>query len=152
MLSVLNSLEDRLELIYGISTRDGMHTQAMKDEVLSTLWAMIGGNRGKLKNMDRQLNLLQQVGVYRKNAMAHVSAALLRLQAIGAGLEDLRERVGSPELLRDRVDIPLSVHIENINRGVERLEEGRKAARKVEDEQIRKTLERGQLDGSLIEG
>jgi hypothetical protein len=84
--------------------------------------------------------------------MAHVSGTILRLQAIAAGLEDLRERVGSPELLRDRVDIPLSVHIENIELGVERLEEGRKAARKVEDEQIRKTLERGQLEGSLIDG
>jgi hypothetical protein len=152
LLGVLNNLEDRLEVIHGISTRDGLHTQAMKDEVLGTLWAMVGGNRGKLKNMDRQINLLQAVGMYRKNAMAHVSGTILRLQAIAAGLEDLRERVGSPELLRDRVDIPLSVHIENIELGVERLEEGRKAARKVEDEQIRKTLERGQLEGSLIDG
>lgn len=151
LLSVLNNLEDRLEVIHGISTRDGIHTQAMKDEVLSSLWAMVGGNRYKLKNMDRQLNLLQQVGVYRKSAMAHVSGTILRLQAIGAGLEDLRERVGSPELLRDRADIPLSVHIENIERGVERLEQGRRAARKVEDEQIRKTLERGQLEGSLLD-
>jgi hypothetical protein len=152
LLSVLNNLEDRLDIINDISTRDGVHTQAMKDEVLSSLWAMVGGNRGKLKSMDRKLDLLQQVGIYRRNAMAHVSGTLLQLQAMSAGLEDLRERVGSPELLRDRVDIPLSVHIENIQRGVERLEEGRRATRKLEDEQIRKTLERGQLEGSLIDG
>jgi len=151
LLAVLNNLDDRLEVIHGISIRDGMHTAAMKEEVLSTLWAMLGGNRGKLKNMDRQLNLLQQVGIYRKNAMAHVSGTILKLQAIGANLEDLRERVGAPELLRDKASIPLSVHIENIQLGVERLEEGRSNSRKVEDEQVRKTLERGKLEGSLID-
>lgn len=151
LLSVLNNIDSRLEVIHGITIREGLHTTAMKEEVLSTLWAMLGGNRNKLKNMDRQLNLLQQVGIYRKNAVAHVSGTILKLQAIGANLEDLRERVGAPELLRDRMDIPLSVHIENIQRGVERLEEGRTNSRKMEDEQVRKTLERAKLEGSLID-
>jgi len=152
LLLVLNNLEDRLEVIHGIATRDDMHAKALKEEILSQLWTMVGGNRGKLNKMDRQLNLLRQVSVYRKNAYAHVSGTIIRLQAMGAGLEDLRERVGSPELLRDRIDIPLSVHIENIQKGVERLEEGRLNARKVEDEHIRRTLERGRLEGTMIDG
>lgn len=152
LLQVLTNLDDRLEIIHGISTRDGMHANAMREEVLGQLWSMVGGNRHKLKNMDRQLNLLGQVGIYRKNAMAHVSGTILKLQEIGAGLEDLRERVGAPELLRDRLDVPLSVHIENIRLGVERLEQGRLEARKVEDEHVRKTLQRGNSEGSLIDG
>lgn len=152
LLLVLNNLEDRLEVIHGIATREDMHAKALKEEILSELWTMVGGNRGKLNKMDRQLNLLQQVGVYRKNAYAHVSGTIIRLQAMGAGLEDLRERVGSPELLRDRIDIPLSVHLENIQKGVERLEEGRQNARKLEDEHIRRTLERGRLEGTMIDG
>lgn len=152
LLLVLNNLEDRLEVIHGVATREDMHAKALKEEILSELWTMVGGNRGKLNKMDRQLNLLQQVGIYRKTAYAHVSGTILRLQAMGAGLEDLRERVGSPELLRDRLDIPLSVHIENIQKGVERLEEGRQNARKLENEHIRQTLERGQLEGSMIDG
>lgn len=152
LLMVLNSLEDRLDVIHGVVTRDDQHTKAKKEEILSELWTMVGGNRGKLNKMDRQLNLLQQVGVYRKSAYAHVAGTILRLQAIGAGLEDLRERVASAELLRDRVDVPLSVHIENIQRGVDRLEEGRQNAKKAENEQIRKTLERGQMEGTLIDG
>jgi len=152
LLQILHNLDDRLDVIHGIATRDGMHTAALKEEVLSSLWAMVGGNRGKIKNMDRQLNLLQQVGIYRKNAMAHVSGTILKLQTIGAGLEDLRERVGAPELLRDTARIPLSVHIESIRLGVERLEEGRLNSRKAEDEGLRKTLERGKLEGSLIDG
>jgi hypothetical protein len=152
LLLVLNNLEDRLDVIHGIATREDMHAKALKEEILSELWTMVGGNRGKLNKMDRQLNLLQQVGIYRKNAYAHVSGTIIRLQAIGAGLEDLRERVGSPELLRDRIDIPLSVHLENIQKGVERLEEGRLNARKLEDEHIRRTLERGRLEGTMIDG
>ncbi|KUJ24178.1 uncharacterized protein LY89DRAFT_634105 [Mollisia scopiformis] len=152
LLMVLTNLEDRLDIIHGIATRDDMHTKAIKEEILAELWTMVGGNRGKLNKMDKQLNLLHQVGVYRKTAYAHVSGTIIRLQAMGAGLEDLRERVGSPELLRDRLDIPLSVHIENIQKGVERLEESRQNARKLEDAHIRQTLERGRLEGSMIDG
>jgi hypothetical protein len=151
LLMVLNNLEDRLDVIHGIVTRDGHQAKAQKDEILSELWTMVGGNRGKLSKANRQLNLLQQVGLYRKSAYGHVSGTILKLQAIGAGLEDLRERVGAPELLRDRVNIPLSVHIENIQRGVERLEEGRQNARKAESETIRQTLERSQREGTLID-
>lgn len=152
ILMVLTNLEDRLDVIHGIATRDDMHTKALKEEILAELWTMVGGNRGKLNKMDRKLNLLQQVGIYRKTAYAHVSGTIIRLQAMGSGLEDLRERVGSPELLRDRLDIPLSVHIENINKGVERLEESRLNARKSEDEHLRRTLERGRMEGAMIEG
>ncbi|KAK0117982.1 hypothetical protein ONS95_012293 [Cadophora gregata] len=152
ILMVLTNLEDRLDVIYGIATRDDMHTKALKEEILAELWTMVGGNRGKINKMDKKLNLLQQVAIYRKTAYAHVSGTIIRLQAMGAGLEDLRERVGSPELLRDRIDIPLSVHIENINKGVERLEESRLNARKLEDEHLRRTLERGRLEGTMIDG
>lgn len=150
LLMILNSLEDRLEVIHGIVTRDGHHAIAQREELLSELWTMVGGNRGKLSKTNRQLNLLRQVGIYRKTAYGHVSATILKLQQIGSGLEDLRERVGSPELLRDRIDIPLSVHIENIQRGVERLEEGRQSARKSENEHIAQTLERSRIEGTLI--
>jgi hypothetical protein len=150
LLMVLNSLEGRLEVIHGIVTRDGIHANAQREEILSELWTMVGGNKGKLTKMQRQLALLGQVGMYRKSAYGHVARTILKLQQIGAGLEDLRERVATPELLRDRVDIPLSVHIENIQRGVERLEEGRQNARKTENEHIAKTLEKSRVEGTLI--
>jgi hypothetical protein len=151
ILMVLNNLDDRLEVIHGIAMRDGMHAKALKEEILSELWTIVGGNRGKLNKMDRQLNLLENVGLYRKIAYAHVSGTILRLQAIGAGLEDLRERVGAPELMRDRARIPLSVHLENIHLGIERLESSRQNTRRLENEHIKQTLERGQMEGSMIE-
>lgn len=151
LLMVLDNLDNRLEVIYDISSRESGHAKAMKEEILSELWTMVGGNRGKINKMNRQMSLLTQVGIYRKIAFAHVSGTIIRLQGIGAGLEDLRERVGAPELLRDRSEIPLSAHIENIQRGVERLEEVRCNARKLENEQIKQTLERSHMEGALIE-
>lgn len=148
---ILNNLEDRLDVINGVATREDTRAQAEKEEILATLWAKLGGHKSKINKTDRQLMLLKQLGTYRKKAYAHVSGTVIRLQAMGAGLEDLRERVGSPELLRDVADVPLSVHIENIQRGVERLEEQRQNVRKLENENIRQTLERGQLDGTLID-
>jgi len=150
LLLVLQNLEDRLDVIHGIATRDNTHAQLSKDEILSQLWTQLGGNRSKLGKYDSQLRLLQHVGEYRRTAWAHVSGTILKLQAMGAELEELRERVGSAELLRDRAHVPLSVHIENIELGVERLEAGRNQAKRVENEYLRKTLDRGKEDEKLI--
>ncbi|MCJ1361801.1 hypothetical protein MMC16_000901 [Acarospora aff. strigata] len=144
LLQVLQNLEDRLDVIHGIATRDNTHAQTSKDEILTHLWTQLGGNRRKLGKYDSQLRLLDHVGEYRRSAWAHVSGTILKLQAMGAELEELRERVGSAELLRDtRADVPLAVHIENIELGVERLEAGREKARGVEKEYLRRTLDRG---------
>ena len=151
LLLVLQNLEDRLDVIHGIAVRDNLHIQGSKDEVLLQLWTMLGGNRNKLGKFDSQLKLLRQVNEYRQSAFAHVSGTILKLQAMGAELEELRERVGSAELLRDRAHIPLSVHIENIQLGVERLELGRRNAKKLEDEHLTRTLHRNPGDKKLIE-
>lgn len=152
LLQVLQNLEDRLDTIHSIALRDNIHAQGSKDEVLSQLWTLLGGNRGVLGKYNSQLKLLRQVGEYRKIAWAHVSGTILRLQAMGAELEELRERVGSAELLRDRTDIPLAVHIENIQLGVERLETGRAQAKQLENDHLRRVLDRPDTDMRLVEG
>lgn len=146
LLGVLGNLEDRLDVIHGISARDGMHALQTRDELLSELWTFVGGNRHKLSKTNRQLDLLRQVGRYRKSAWNHVSATIVKLQAIGSGLEDLRERVGSVENVAGQV--PLSVHIENVKRGVERLEEKRDEQKRVEGEVRGKVVDRD--DGSAV--
>ena len=143
LLLVLQNLEDRLDVIHGISIRDNKQAQYSKDEVLSQLWTMLGGNRSKLGKFDSELTLLQQVNTYRQNAFGYVAGTILKLQAMETELEGLRERVGSAELLRDKADIPLRVHIENIQLGVERLEIGRSNARRLENEYMTKRLDRG---------
>jgi hypothetical protein len=152
LLLVLQNLEDRLDVIHGIAVRDNLHAQGGRNEVLSQLWTTLGGNRSKLGKFNSQLRLLDQVNTYRQNAIAHVSGTLIRLQGMGAELEELRERVGGVELLGGRGSVPLSLHIENIELGVERLERGRKGAKELENEELRKTLDKGRGNDRMIEG
>ncbi|KAG8533829.1 uncharacterized protein KY384_001570 [Bacidia gigantensis] len=142
LLMLLQNLEDRLDVIHGIAIRDDLHAKASKDEVLSQLWTMLGGNRRKLGKFDSQLKLLDQVNTYRQNAIAHVSGTLVKLQGMGTELEELRERVGGVELLDGQGVVPLRMHIENIEMGVERLEKGRKSAKELENEELSESLGR----------
>ena len=152
LLRVLQNLEDRLDVIHGIAVRDDLHAQGNRAEVLSQLWTMLGGNRSKLGKFNSQLRLLSQVNAYRQSAIAHVSGTLVRLQGMGAELEELRERVGGVELLGGKGSVPLSLHIQNIEMGVERLERGRKGAKELENEELRKSLEKGKGAERMIEG
>lgn len=141
LLQVLTNLEDRLDVIHSIATREDIRAQTSRQEVLSELWTILGGNRNKVGKLDSQLNLLRQVNTYRQTAFAHVSGTMLKLQAMSAELEELRERVGGVELLGGKMGVPLGVHIENIEMGVERLEEGRARAKEVEGEAMRRAVE-----------
>lgn len=152
LLRVLQNLEDRLDVIHGIAVRDDLHAQSSRAEVLSQLWTTVGGNRSKLGKFNSQLRLLRQVNTYRQLAIAHVSGTMIKLQGMGAELEELRERVGGVELLGGSRGVPLSVHIENIELGVERLEQGRNRAKGVENEKLMKTLERGKGETKEIGG
>jgi regulator of replication initiation timing len=149
LLLVLQNLEDRLDVIHAVAMHDNIAAQAEKDEILSHLWTLLGGNRAKLGKFNNQLGLLRQVGQYRKVAWAHVSATILKLQAMGAELEELRSRVSSAEVLKGHREIPLAVHVENIRLGVERLEEGRDRARKLEQGHVRRVLD-GAQQGDLL--
>ncbi|KAL8828164.1 MAG: hypothetical protein Q9191_002752 [Dirinaria sp. TL-2023a] len=135
LLGTLTNLEDRLDVMHGIATRDDLRAQTSKQELLADLWTVLGGNRSKLGKFNAQIALLRQVNGYRRTAYAHVSGTMLKLQAMGAELEELRERVGGVELLGA---VPLAVHIENIELGVERLERGRGRARELEGETMRR--------------
>ena len=140
LLAILQNLDDRLDVIHGVVTRDGVNVKGNRDELFAQLWTRLGGNRGSVARLDDQLRLLREVAVYRKTAWAHVSATILKLQSIAAGLEDLRERVGLPEILGD--DVPLRQHIETIQLGVERLERQREESRRVETDAHRRILDR----------
>ena len=54
-------------------------------------------------------------------------------------MEDLRERVSAPDLVRDTV--PVEVHMANIREGMDRLKEKRIKAKKTEEMLTRRILE-----------
>lgn len=140
LLGVLRNLDDRLDVIHGVAVRDDLHAQNSKEEVMSHLWTMLGGNRKALGKLNSHIKLLNHVNGYRHAAIAHVAGTMLKLQGMGAELEELRERVGTVELVGEKRGVPLSVHIESIELGVERLEKRKIWARGVENEQMRKAL------------
>lgn len=127
---ILDNLDNRLDVIAGISTRDGIKLDSSKDELFAFLWTKLGGNRKDIKKLQSQIELLNNVSEYRRLAWGHVTATLLKLQEIQHSLEDLRERVALPDTIGTH-KVPLEVHIESINLGIERLEKQRDASRQV---------------------
>jgi len=140
-LANLNSLEEHLDTIHDMVTREDMATTAEKDDLLAELWTTLGGNRKEMRNFNDHLKLLKQVGTFRKKALIHVTAALETLRAMSDDMEDLRERVATPELVGP--SIPMEVHIESIQNGIERLQEGRDRAKRTEVDTVKQVLEIG---------
>ena len=131
---ILESLEGNLDVIQGIAGRDqdifiGAKQDA-KQDVLKALWTILGGNRKEMKRYEDNIQLLEQVKVSRQIALHHVSHTIVRLQEMQAEIEQLRETVATAET----IGVPLSVHIESVKLGVERLESGRSDARQRQDE------------------
>lgn len=140
VLAILMNLDERLDVIAHIATRDNVHVSANRDELLSQLWTKLGGNAATRKDYERQLTLLKQVTSYRKEAVMHVSATLLKAQEIAAGLENLEERVSAPMVLGYRDDVPLTYHVELMGKAVERLEDVMGEARRIDRETYRAPL------------
>ncbi|KAK0633011.1 hypothetical protein B0T14DRAFT_491261 [Immersiella caudata] len=143
VLRLLSKTEGHLEVIYEFTTRTQKSVQGQKKEILWTLWTLLGANNRRLNHLNDQLSMLKEVNTQRLEAVEQVSELIVELEKIQAGLDNLRERVAEPELVRDKVDVPLSVHIETINRGVERLDAARSRMREVEDDRIKEVLARG---------
>nr|POE66134.1 hypothetical protein CFP56_54396 [Quercus suber] len=143
LLHILDNLDGRLDVIASIAARDGLKVGANKEELFAYLWTKIGGNRSSVAKLESQISLLEEVGAYRRLAWAHVTTTMVKLQAIQHDLEDLRERVALPETVGvDRV--PLEVHIDSINHGIERLEQQRDTSRKAEADRYAQILSRAE--------
>lgn len=147
---ILENLDGRLDVISEIATRDGIKIGSTKDELFATLWTKLGGNRASVAKVEKQLKLLNDVNTYRRAAWGHVTATILKLQEIQHNLEDLRERVALPETV-GTAKVPLEIHIEAINLGIERLENQRDASRKLEAENYARIVSRAEAeDRNLI--
>lgn len=152
VLRSLSQAEDHLGSIFDFVARTQKTVQSRKEEVLWTIWTLVGANIRKIHNFNSQLSLLKHVDAQRSDAVRQVSELILELEKIQAGLDDLRDRVAEPEIAMAKMGgrMPLSVHIETINRGVERLEDARSRIRALENDKIREVLARGKGEERLI--
>ncbi|KAG6074170.1 hypothetical protein E4U16_004185 [Claviceps sp. LM84 group G4] len=143
VLRLLTKAEDHLGLIYDITSRTSASVSSRRGEILWSIWTLVGANSGRLQSLSQQLTLLQQVDAQRSTAVKQVSALILELESIQAGLGDLRDRVTEPQFSGTGASsayIPLSVHIETIDRGVDRLQAARRRIRAAEDGRVRDTI------------
>lgn len=137
-LHALENLEQRLATLHELVAREDSSLTSEKAEILANLWTMLGGNKKELRHVDTHLDLLKNLGAYRQRALAHVVAALQTLQSMSEDMEDLRERVATPELVGEK--IPVEVHIKSIQGGLERLQERRLKAKEQEEEIINRVV------------
>jgi hypothetical protein len=151
-LRLLSQAEDHLQLINEHVVRGGNAVEEKRSEVFWDLWTLIGANNRRLHNLRAQLSLLKQVDTQRNSAVTQLLGLIHDLGDIQTKLSDLRDRVAAPELLADTTTIPLSVHIETINAGVERLEAARSRIRAEENERLQQALTRTREEDRLIEG
>ena len=123
----LLNLEEKLTFLYEIISREDTTRSFEKADLLAELWTRLGGNQEKMRNFDSHLALLKELGSYRKQAIAHVTAALrtfnITLLTLHSINEDMEERVAAPDLLGPSP--PIEVHMKTIKMGLERPREGR---------------------------
>lgn len=134
----LDSLEVDLGVIHEIISREDHSISSAKSELLSALWTKLGGNRRTLRGYNEHLVLLGTLGEYRKKALSHVVLALQALRTLSDDMDDLRERVSTPELAGSR--IPVEVHMKSLRAGMDRLKQSRIRAREQEEEMIGRAL------------
>lgn len=152
---ILDNLEGRLDVIADIAERDGIKTASHQDELFAQLWTKLGGNRASAAKLKQQLSLLNDVTISRRQAWGHVTTTILKLQAIQHSLDDLRERVAAPQTVGTD-EVPLEVHIESINLGIERLESQRDSGREIAAKNLREITskaesgERNQIEGKEL--
>src|SRR5690242_4004594 len=143
LLSVLQNLDERLDTIYQIAIGDDATITKSQEELLAQLWTKLGGNNSKVKANNKQLHLLRNISAYRKQALNHVSDTLLKLRSIQAELENLREGVAAPEVLGWRDGLPITYHLDLIDKGVDRLRLARGESMRVEGETYRNLVRGG---------
>jgi len=137
-LQNLDDLEERLESLHELVSREDLVMTSANEEFLAELWTKLGGNKKKRRNFDSHLALLKDLGSYRKQALAHVVAALQTLRAMSEDMEDMRERVAAPELMGESV--PVEVHMKSIEMGLQRLREGRLKAKRMDEDAMRRVM------------
>ena len=122
----LERLQEHLFTIYDICQREGIELGEAHAELLSSLWTRLGGNRRTRRRNEMHIELLKEVGRYRKEALTHVVVTRDVLQALAADVEELRASAAAPEIVGDSV--PPEVLIRSIGSQIERLKEGKQRA------------------------
>ena len=148
-------LEEHLDQIHEIAVRDAGAAEGGRRDVLASLWYRLGAQRSRVMDFNRELRLLAHVGDHRATAANHVARALVELQGMRAELDELDERVRTGSGVTEvgartaRDDIPLGLHLESLQRGVERLAASNRKSREETDRFMRSDERRAIWEADL---
>ena len=157
----LTHLSEQHKPIYNEIVREVADIKKEEEVVLSSLWTKVGGNQLQRKNFRDNARLLEMIGKYEEEARGYVESTVLELDRMMADLEVLRRRVAEPLLIGEGSkppvhfgtgggDIPLQVHIDAIEKAVERLVRKRGERRERDDSYLRALIENNEK-GSRVE-
>lgn len=118
----LDHLEEDLHLVHEILGLEKQFQQTGQEEVLSSLWSLVGGNRKAKKLFAENLRVLgdfENQRLANKEMIATTSVAFSKMMY---QIEYMREQIRRPGLANDDDDnIPIEVHIRNIELAIESL-------------------------------
>jgi len=156
-LALLNRLEENVDVMNEMISRESILVKQEKDRIMADLWTILGGNRDRLETQDSHIELLGSLTTYRKEARDRVSRTIEELTNLEEDLEELRGRVAEPWIstLNPIVDangylsrgsaggIPLEVHMDSIKKGVTRLSLFRQGGIQMENERLNRMIADG---------
>lgn len=162
LLRLLKVSEDKMHLIGEFTMREMIGVKGARDtggDIWERILYMVGVSSDRMRGLQAQLVLLKRVDADHKKAVDQVKSLLSDLHNIQDELKLLHAAARGPATLeamgagggRGAAFLPIELHIETINDGVERLERARRRIRAVEDDRIREVLARGKDAGRFID-
>ncbi|PIL28735.1 hypothetical protein GSI_08779 [Ganoderma sinense ZZ0214-1] len=122
-MATLDVLEGHLSRVQALCVEEDLVASISRGSLLSELWTALGGNKGRLLDLERRATVLQNVDIYRRLAVAHVTATMQTLLAVEEELSLLIQKLSNPEIIGS--EIPLEVHVASIHLGVQRFQDER---------------------------
>jgi len=119
----LDRLEEDLYSIQEITTQETYFQDQDRPSVLGDILNMITGKGMRRPLVEKNLMLLNNFDVQRRDAAQKLKLMLHRMIAFQTDLEELRSQVVRPIIIAD--SLPLELHIENVGKGIARLRQSK---------------------------
>lgn len=122
----LDELEQDLLVIHEISAQERNYQKAEKPHILADMVSMVRGKGLRRPLVEENLQLLHNFDAERMKAAQQLMRMLNAMEGFQMDLEELRTQVVTPIVAPD--ELPLSMHIQNIQKAIERLKKGKVVA------------------------
>lgn len=119
----LNILEEDLYAIHEITIREKSYQKTSQPHILADLGNLVRGKELQRPLVQNNLKLLMEYDAERMKASRRLIILLDRMESVQMDLEELRTQIVTPLIIPD--SLSLEVHIENINKAIDRLKQGK---------------------------